>query len=333
MFGLSGTAQFRYNFPPPDTFYYPFYDGSQMIEIDHTTYFNLLDIEYLSVSQAPYWLSQRPIGNEYLMRDSIGRIIESFNIDCNFDSLENVLRQPSFVNRLFHHDTPQLFMSSYHPQGSFFAFKFIFNYNIKNYDDHDSTKRKNLKYGLIDTLGKVFLPAHFSSILFFHGNILLKKNKDWGLVSIQKQTIIPCEYPDYRTTKSFLYFLKNGTHQVAFHNPTKQIISLESYSHPINEKEGLFIFEKDSNIGLMNILKDQPIIEAQFDNISQFHYKYGNEEIVFLVKKGSKFGIINPNGKVLLPCQYDRIHWWRKEYKAYFEVTLDGKSFRVKPLP
>ena len=82
----------------PDTLYYPFYDGVQMIEVDHDSYTRILSMRYSSMSQPPNLYFSRPLGNEIFMRDSLGVIVRSYNPSVHQDSLN--LRPISYVNSL-----------------------------------------------------------------------------------------------------------------------------------------------------------------------------------------------------------------------------------------
>ncbi|MBK6833780.1 MAG: hypothetical protein IPG89_05675 [Bacteroidetes bacterium] len=73
-----------------DTLYYPFYNGVQMIEVDHIGQWDRM-IFHLEQSQPramPHSMFHpQPIGNEYYFRDTSGKIIHTFGSASSIEKL------------------------------------------------------------------------------------------------------------------------------------------------------------------------------------------------------------------------------------------------------
>ncbi|PCJ67679.1 MAG: hypothetical protein COA58_00655 [Bacteroidetes bacterium] len=312
--------------PRVDTVYYPFYNGIQMVEIDHSSYYNRLSIEHRNMSQMPHWHYTQPIGDEYLFRDSFGRIIKSFNTNLNSDSMETALRKVPFVNTLYHRQTdPKLFEN----KGSRPSYKSIFNYSIQEYDYSDTLKRNSLREGLIDTLGNIIVSVEFTDVIVVHGDFVVQSEGKWGLITAEKDLLIPVLYNGYDIGDELIFFRDSGKYKLAYHADTKKIISLDAFLYPVFYKwDSLFIVKRDDNLGLINILTNEITIPCEFENLNVVSYK---DELVVKAYQKNKFGMFDEQGGLMLQCKYDVIHHWRREYGRSFKVELDGKTFMVEP--
>ena len=131
--------------------------------------------------------------------------------------------------------------------------------------------------------------------------------------------------------------------------------------HPRQEKT---IFRKNNKWGLVNIITKEIILPCEYDEIEWFdeydrdideektgechghldhnwdvqtYYElYGIDDgaefsLKFLVKKEGKWGLIDPEGEIILQCRYDRIRMLSMDrensdlYRYYLEVKKDGK--------
>lgn len=308
--------------PPPDTLYYPFYNGVQMIEIDHIAYYAARDLEFAHMSQLPYDLHTRPIGNEYLFRNTSGTIIQCYNIHPDSASRIKKLRNIPFVNRDKHRKdrTEYYFALPYHHD-----YKFIFNHNIREYNYNDTNHTRHLKQGLIDTLGNLILPPKFNYLTIFSGHFIVGEKGFYGLITPQSGSVVPIKYPDYRTTPTFIYFTDNSGFKEAFHIPSRKVISLKNHPRPLDESRGLFLIQQNQQEGVIDILSNKILIPCQYGQLRLMSY---NNDLVIKAYKDQKFGIFSLQGKLILPCMYDQIECCTREI---FKVKLEGKNLEVKP--
>jgi len=79
-----------------DTSYYPFYNGVQMIEIDHIGYWDrkIYFLEQSTPRAMPHSMyNPMPIGNEFFFRDTTGVIVKAFNTEKSLDELTKLFKK------------------------------------------------------------------------------------------------------------------------------------------------------------------------------------------------------------------------------------------------
>jgi hypothetical protein len=286
------------------------------------------------MSQPPIWIQNPPIGNQYIFRDSTGKIIRTYNMDQNKDSLEFFLQKVPFVNRTSNYTVVSLLNSSYYYASAYHPYlKKIFNCNVLSFDYNDSIQRKQLKTGLMDTLGNVVVPVEYEELIFANTLIIAMKNKRYGLLDPTGKTLVPTNYEShtYRGTDPYIYF-KNGTHyDLAYHISSGKVISLQQFEAPVDDKHGIFEVKKGSLIGAVNILSNEAVIPCLYDYVHLFHHYGEPDNVSFVVRRNGKFGLYSPKGKVLLPCVYDKVPEWDNTNQEYILKTIkDGKMTMIR---
>mgnify|MGYP000109043912 CR=1 FL=1 len=308
----------------PDTLYYPFYDGVQMIEVDHDSYTRILSMRYSSMSQPPNLYFSRPLGNEIFMRDSLGVIVRSYNTSVHQDSLN--LRPISYVNSLGN----KRFGGNGRYNFIGYNRRYAAVYNEALFGSTRTYKNKErLRKGLIDSLGHAVLPIEFQEIIIEDDLFITQKNGKWGLLDISGKTIVSHSYESYSIEDDLIFFRNEDVYKLAYHRASKRIIDMTNYAYPIFYKwDNVFIVKQGDSLGLVDIVTNRIIIPCEYQNINTATYK---KSVVLKVYKNKKFGIIDKEGKVLLDCNYDGIHFYREENGDSFKVIQNDSTFLVKP--
>lgn len=123
---------------------------------------------------------------------------------------------------------------------------------------------QNGKYGVLNTKGEVLLEAVYEDILFDGFRYQVKKSGSWGLKDSKGKELIPICFDAI-------------------------------LDHPYLAKTRL---KKDNKWVVFNWVKDQPCtIEKGYDAIDFFHD-------YFIVRDQTKFGLLDLNGKEVLPFDY-----------------------------
>lgn len=191
-----------------DTLYFPFYNGVQMIEIDHLTYYEMMDIRFSTMNQMPIY-ENRPFANEYFFRNEAGKIVKSFNSSLDHESLESRLRPVSFINQPSHIQSHLSMFDSmllYGTKNDKEVYYRIFNHNYQDFFDRDTSL---LKTGLIDTLGNIIFPHEFTELVSLgNGSFIAAKNHNYGVITLDNTELIPCEfYQPSHSMNGLLFFL------------------------------------------------------------------------------------------------------------------------------
>ncbi len=173
---------------------------------------------------------------------------------------------------------------------------------------------KDGKYGLINNRGEIILECDYDSIDIPNDSydylILLKKNRKYGFIklngngngNILLKTEPMYEFLEYITGTKYLIFRDNGKYGIINMNntillpPTYDKIS-KNYSFKIGDKIGLL--DRDT-------FKSEVIIDSSIAD--EIKYKWGDD---FAIQKNEKIGLISADGKILIPCEYNKFANYR----------------------
>jgi hypothetical protein len=250
------------------------------------------------------------------------------------DSLGFLLQKAPFVNSNCNYAVASMlnpnyyYLSAYHPD-----LKKIFNCNVLSFDYSDSIQRKKLRTGLMDTLGNIVVPMEYQEFMFANTLIITLKNNQYGLLDSRGKTLVPTEYESYtyRGTDPYIYF-KNGTrYNLAYHKSSGKVISLQQFEAPVDDEHGVFQIKKDSLLGAINILTSKLVVPCIYDHIHLFHHYGEPDNVSFVVSRNGKFGLYSLKGKVLLPCEYDKVPEWDYTNAEYILKTIkNGKTAMIR---
>lgn len=203
------------------------------------------------------------------------------------------------------------------------------NYDKNNniwYENNLLRVQKDGKYGLIDFEGKEVISTQYDNISTLKGvenSILVQKDGKVGLVNSEGKTIIDTNYKEIKNIdedykKGYITIDENNKYGIIDYN-NKQI--LENKYEKIKEVYGdnLFVIEDNNKEKLINN-EGTVVLEKGFDKIDKI-LQYSQEKGVIFISK-NKFGVMNTNGDVIIPAEYDEI----KESKdSIFIAKKDDK--------
>lgn len=352
-----------------DTIYYPFYNGIQMIEVDYIGYWDR-KIFFLEQSQPramPHSMfNPMPIGNEYFFRDTSGVVVKAFNTKQSLSALtkhfQNVPIQKkstgiSFFSYPYH-------IKQGHREGVWYQspqrmFNFSGHYKVSTgypeqlvnqYGDLTDKQNSNLKFGLIDSLGKQKIPLEYNVIVPYYNYLLVQKDNKWGMIDYTNKVLVALEYDSYdfdnyyRTIdpeKMANVFFLNFKETINY-NPKysygalylakeNKLIMLDNYDElfhgnswsPIGDTSKRFIMiSKNGKRGLLN--EDYHEIVSPRYEIFEFGR---NNKGLFRVSKEGKFGFLDRNFKEIIPLEYDYAESFKGDSTAL--VLKNGEFYRI----
>lgn len=165
---------------------------------------------------------------------------------------------------------------------------------------------KMLHSGLIDSTGKVLLPAVYWEIGTFYNKITtVKKDNKWGLINRSGERLCPIVYDRIgQLHRNFIEVTSNG--KLGLLDPSGKVILEPSYTYLVwydslihcgNENNEFFIFDYKSGATYKhNFGKLMP----QVNGLSI----YVNEK---------KYGLVSSKGKLLISAQFDKVHGYRNK--------------------
>jgi hypothetical protein len=196
-------------------------------------------------------------------------------------------------------------------------------------------KAKNGKWGFMDTTGSVQLAPQFDMVESFQSGLALAVKQDQvGFVDKQGQVVIPFQYEDAETfaeglcvvMKDDAYGLINKNNQLVlpfkydligpfnsklaivandtaygYVNPQGEVVIPLTLDYADDFENTYALIEMDGKKGIINQL-GQTVVPMKYAWLENFN-QYG----IARAKEDSLFGLIDQNGSVLLPFEYDRI--------------------------
>jgi hypothetical protein len=171
--------------------------------------------------------------------------------------------------------------------------------------------------GLIDLKGRIIIPIRYKSV----------NEQDDRYFSISSQTdlygiydirsgleMLPMKHSSIQYLGKDLFsvgFKKNSTgydyYYKLYHAGLKQYVNNDVYSSLQSTTKGRIIFSKNGKFGLLTML-GYPVPGFLVDELEDFPIS----KTLFRFKRGDRYGLVDTDGKIRLPAQYDYI-------ESYFE--------------
>lgn len=155
-----------------------------------------------------------------------------------------------------------------------------------------ASMKKDGKWGLIDTLGRTILPFQYENRLlhFTNGLVVVNRDERFGIMDVRGRNKIPIQYNNY------LWF---------------------------DPGNGLIMFKDSTNC---DIYSTTGRMIGSYDEFGFDIIDYTNYTNMYPVQKNGKWGLLNKDFKLVVPCQYEQT----RGYEDYGLVTLsDGQSALV----
>lgn len=319
----------------PDTIYFPFYNGVQMIEIDHLKRWqHTVDFYNGTQPRAISWsrIIPPPPPNEYLFRNTAKQIIKAFNNPLPLLKLTRAFAQlpllpaknKPWLNRPCHATkeipvwlkTSHRVKDDYQFNGFYKIYKRLYTIikRKEQYREVDFIMQPGELTGLIDSLGNIRIPMLYEAILPLQGELLVKKKGRWGIIDKNEQVRVPLEYDEaqgYSTNKDIVFYRK-GQPVIAYDTESKTIVQTTTYdwidteaianhqSDPLrNSGATVFMVRKNGKTGL---------IDASYREVTAPVYDYCYSQFrngLTRVNRNKKWGYINTRGVEVIDCVYD----------------------------
>jgi hypothetical protein len=174
---------------------------------------------------------------------------------------------------------------------------------------------KMLCSGLIDSTGKQLLEPIYWEIGQFYTEIAqVRKDNKWGLINRSGEVMCPIMYDRIgQLHRPFIDITKDGKQGLVDHSGTvilepnySYVTWYDSLIHCGNDKDEHFIYD----------LKTKKTYQHTFGKLLQ------QDNGLSFYLKDNKYGLVNAQGKLLLPAQFDKVRAFRNNRAV---VELKGK--------
>jgi hypothetical protein len=295
---------------PRDTvqiIYYAFYNGLQMVELDFASPYKqrIMYLEQTKPRAMPHAaLEPMPRPNIYLLRDSNGTIIKSYNLyGLDIDKLKLKHPRKLAAAALCYHSKDNFLRSAavrryqwpgeadqrdYQPQDVYIIAE---GGSIAN-RRRQSWLPVGAKFGLIDTLGNVIvLPKYDYIEPFMSAVTVVKLGNGLGLLDHHGKEVLPCRY-EWIKTEEGVAVVRMPDKRYRVYNKMGERVTEEDYEGEIN------FFQGTSR--------------------------------VYIKRKG--YGIIDKRGRIICPLEYDYIEELSQAHPdgtRWYYARKGGEEFRI----
>lgn len=217
------------------------------------------------------------------------------------------------------------------------------------YEKSVLTYEKDQKYGLINLEGKVIVKPNYEEIqglTYKEGELLVKKDNKFGVINIKGAEIIKTEYNSIVADN---FYDDESKYEKAGYIVGKNVDSNYNYGYIRYDGKILLkpeytaisrIIDKEDteNIYLIVQNKTKVGLIKNKDLIINFEYKeleYNKENDVLTARKNAKSGILDLQGKEILPIRYDElsingIYIYTKDENEEKCFDITGKEIKGK---
>ena len=195
--------------------------------------------------------------------------------------------------------------------------------------------KKDGKYGLISLEGKQILKPEYESVTaipYKEGMLIVKQEDKSGVVNINGKILIPVEYESitadnyysdqsmYKTTGFIVSKKKDEGYRYGYINyKGKKVVKTEytqidRVTEMQDDKNVYLVAYKNGQAGLLKNKK--VVLNYEYEDIN-----YNSYNNVFVVKRNSKEGIVDKQGKMIVPTEYTNISFGG----IYVNADKDGQ--------
>lgn len=281
----------------PNTIYYNFYNGVQMIEIDYNNY-EKARIAHEDMIRPISSIRRINYGhNTIILRNKNGELLHQYN-----------LREKTFKSTDFLPSEKCITVS----HASRLDANYIAKTNYPFYGKYSFYVTENNKAGLIDTLGTPILEVVYDAILSYGDNYNLN-----SYIMFDTRN-------DTENDTCFYTIKRNGK----WGFKSDKLAIEPKYDELIPLKKDVFKIKKNTKYGLINY-KEESLIEPIYTNLiyKNDFYLYTNEAIENIDKYTTLYGIIDSNFKIKTQPIYSNLEDIIENYYPsgkYWACKSDG---------
>jgi hypothetical protein len=183
---------------------------------------------------------------------------------------------------------------------------------------------KNNKCGIMDTNGRVIIPAIYRSIYSRqNGRMLAKKDSLFGFIDTLGNTVIPFRYQQFHNGffNGLIGFCEHG--KWGFMDSTGAVIIPAQYKEARRFQSDITGVLLNDKWGFIN-RKGKLVVDYQYDFVGHEWFADGTVE----VRRNGWIGFVNERGKEVIPCIYQGSWGFSKDLGHYLE--RNGKKEYVK---
>lgn len=183
-----------------------------------------------------------------------------------------------------------------------------------------------MSMGVMDYNGKIIIPLEYSDAysVFNNGLVSLKNNGKSGYLNLDNEVVIPFIYDEALPFAYGVASVKDGNNYGVINTENEIVVPFDNYRNHFVFSHGLSKFSLNyGKVGVINA-KGEVIIAPKYDAI-----EYVVSSKFFRTRKDMKQGVVDINGKEIIPAKYNFVQTLFKDEennKTYFFVGIDGEN-------
>lgn len=174
----------------------------------------------------------------------------------------------------------------------------------------------------------ILIPFEYEELEIYYSDFMLaKRGGIWGAINKKGEAVLPFDFKDLRhSQRGTLVAMKSGAPQRRYGliSPQNEVLVPLEFRNVIHVNDSVLIFSREGKQLVVNVLSQNAApVRDSFEY--EWFQRLGNDDAYFFSAqpKGGKMGIVDLEGRVLLPFERDKIIWAKGNF-IDFEA---GKSF------
>ena len=170
-------------------------------------------------------------------------------------------------------------------------------------------------YGVMDTDGKWLLQLNLKYIGEEREEMVALKgnNKKWGFMNSKGELSIPLQYDNVNSFYDGIAEVEHNN-KWGFIDKKGEVVIPLMYEGVRYSSLGLIPAKLNGKWGYINH-KNETVIQFQYDIATSFNFNNAQPGTAEVIKNNAS-GVIDSQGKTVIPCQYQRLYWRSGYYKA-----------------
>ncbi|OJJ14453.1 hypothetical protein BKI52_42485 [marine bacterium AO1-C] len=332
LFGLNLQGQdpraiVSYASAAPDTIYYPYHNGLQMIEVHHLAHWksqkSLYESQFRLKSMFRPYPVHPSVSNEYFFRDKQGNFIKAFNSFWALDSLKQFFRKGVVKFRSRKNRQVKSYMRPLPAKGHYKIF------NVKRIKlKHQTPVLRRRTFG-VQVMGRYpdmkFLklrnvvyeyPYRSQSLdvipgISYSNHIVNTQDLLFGVIDISGKVIVPIQYQELLLEQDLIFAKGNDKWGIIDRN--NEVLFPLVFDEISRKSANLVVFKQNKKEALA-VFHRRIFKLNDYDGIEEC-------ETYLIVTKNKKKGVLNNQGKQIIACAYDDLSFYDSDERRLFFIA------------
>lgn len=169
---------------------------------------------------------------------------------------------------------------------------------ISDFQGEYAVVQKQYKLGLLNSTGKLVVPAEYKTITVFRGLVLAAKGDKYGVLDVAGRVVIPFEYDTGGFTGNGAIVMQQQSKKVVFDGSGKVIAPLGKFDDAYigaGQTDNLIFVKRQGKVGAIDTTGKQ-ILPLIYKDTGEVQRKNG----LAVVATDDKTLVVNQNGQILL---------------------------------